>query len=167
MYCSSPVAACASLASEYSVSQSKSRSSFPMCLLPRVVAPVPSLQFASQMKPSPLQLTTRLSTLLVLERPGPILPTRLIFVEFFFLKPVLSCHGEKRRSQSAEGQASAPVTTATMKLKPTVIGGSATNFLAQSDPLRTVLLQNFAVKKGPCKMIASTLLLSFPTLTSG
>ena len=93
MYCSSPAAACTSLAPEYSSSQSKSRSSSPMSLPLGVVAPFPSLKFrmlinssvnfgsASKVKPSPLQLTTRLSTFPVLERPGPILPTRLISIE--------------------------------------------------------------------------------------
>ena len=45
--------------------------------------------------------------------------------------PESSCHGEQRRSQSANGQAPASVTTATMRLKSTVIGGSTTNFLAE------------------------------------
>ena len=65
------------------------RLSLPMTLPPGVNSPLLPLKFsmlisfsvnlgsASQVKPSPFQLTKSLSTLPVLERPGPILPTRL------------------------------------------------------------------------------------------
>ena len=119
----SPAAACTTLASAYSSSLLTSRSSFPMSFAPGTVAPFPSVRFssfsnfpnslgsASQVNPSPVQLTTRLSTFPALERPGPILPTRLISIEF---SRTLS--RKFSWSSSATATKSSPCTTVSMSL---------------------------------------------------